>query len=88
MPKALHDPYAYAVEHGLKITYASLRQQRIGRLMLYVHVLYRLAHSGATLRRLPNIDAAFVERPRLLASEKSWMKGRSEPSSIREWGAM
>lgn len=81
MPRAIRDPHRHCVESGLRIFYNSPRQFRTARLMLYLYTIKAYSDSDEAFAHFPKVEAAFVERPVLLDSEKRWM---SEASSGEE----
>lgn len=87
-PDAARDPYRWCVEQGLRILHAAPRQLRLARLMLYLHLMQRMALRREPLRRFPNMEAAFAARPRLVASEKRFMYGRSNADAMQGRDAM
>ncbi len=73
-PKALTDKYAHAASHGLTIYYASPRQLRTARLMLYLHLINSYQRDKLRFADFPNLDNTFKPRPRVLDSDRRWME--------------
>ena len=69
-PGALGDKLRYAVEHGLVLYHNSPRQLRVGRLMLYLHVIHRYERSKVRFSSFPAIEKCLQERPKNLDSER------------------
>jgi hypothetical protein len=62
-PSAFTDPYHHALEQALTIHYASPRQRRTARLLVYLHVIARYAQRPDRFTRFPHIEAALKPRP-------------------------
>lgn len=58
-PRAFRDPYQQAIEKGLELRYRTPQQRRVGRLMLYLHLMERYRAAKIRLVRFPDVDAAF-----------------------------
>lgn len=84
-PRAFSDPFHHAVENGLVLYYATPRQRRTARLMLYMHLIERHRAARMRLLRFPELDAALQPRPRMLDSDR---KRLYEPSQENSWEAM
>lgn len=84
-PEALREKFRYAVEHGLVIYYASPRQLRTARLMLYLHLIARYHESRQRFTRFPNMGDAFMERPTFLGIDKRRIYARPSDEGRDEW---
>jgi hypothetical protein len=74
-PRALHDKYNYAVERGLVLYYASPRQYRTARLMLYLYLIDRYDQTRHRLIAFPRVTQALIPRPRLLHKDRHSLGG-------------
>lgn len=58
-PRAFLDPYQQAIEKGLVLTYRTPHQLRVGRIVLYLHLMESYRAAKIRLVRFPDVDAAF-----------------------------
>lgn len=72
-PGALRDKFQHVVEKGLTVLYASPRQYRTARLLLYLHLISRYKATQQRFTQFPPIESVFKERPVLLDSEKKFI---------------
>lgn len=84
-PRVLVDMQRHAVESGLRIYYASPRQYRTARLMLYLATIESYADCGKVFAHFPRVESVFVERPALLEAEKKWIYQRPADDVSRGW---
>ncbi len=73
-PKALQDRFRYAAETGLVVYYATARQYRTARLMMYLHLIERYDRNRALFKRFPRLEASLTPRP------KNYERNRNHPS--------
>jgi len=85
-PKALADKHHHAAERGLTIYYATARQLRTARLMLYLHLISRYHQSKEPFARFPNLDDTFKARQGVLKAGRNWanqpMSNHTEESEV------
>ena len=62
-PKAFGERFHYAIEKGLTIYYASQRQYRTIRLLLYLHLISRYERHRVRFTRFPQIEQSLCPRP-------------------------
>jgi len=62
-PQAFGERFHYASEKGLTIYYASQRQYRTIRLLLYLHVISRYERNRIRFTRFPQIEQSLHPRP-------------------------
>lgn len=72
-PAALSDKRRHAAERGLRIYYASSRQLRTARLMLYLHVISRSHQDKERMLEFPDLTETLKVRPRSLDADRRWM---------------
>lgn len=84
-PQALGDKFQHAVENGLTIYYATPRQLRIARLMLYLHLISRYHQSKKRFTNFPDMNNLFKPRPRVLESDRKRIF--SPVQETEEWDA-
>ncbi|MDX9975842.1 MAG: hypothetical protein RBU21_22875 [FCB group bacterium] len=77
------DKFRYAVENGLVIYYATPRQQRTARILLYLHLIACYEESGERFTGFPSLRSALQPRPRLLDTDRQRIY--SPPESYDEW---
>ncbi|HOZ48469.1 MAG TPA: hypothetical protein PLO37_22990 [Candidatus Hydrogenedentes bacterium] len=73
-PRALADKYQHAVEGGLVLYYASSRQFRTARLLLYLHLISRYHQTQEHFAQFPDLAATFRPRPNALESDRKWLR--------------
>ena len=75
-PGALKDHFQHAIEQGLVVLYATPRQHRIARLLLYLHTISRYSQDRQRFAQFPRIETALDKRPALTEAEKRWNRRR------------
>ncbi len=78
------DKFRHAVEQGLTIYYATPRQLRTSRLLLYLHVINCYEESGGRFAGFPQFQATFQPRPRILDSDRQRIYSPT-PEQYEEW---
>lgn len=87
-PEALQDTFRHGIEKGIVVYYASPRQHRTARLMLYLYLISQYERGKLRFSGFPHVEATLVERPRLLESDRKWIyQPPSDPHSP-EWGSV
>lgn len=86
-PGALRDKFQHAVEHGLIIYYATPRQYRTARLMLYLHLIGGYDKSKQRFDRFPRIETTLIERPQFLETDKKFIY-HAPRAGADEWDAV
>ncbi len=86
-PAALQAPLEHAIEQGLTIYYASPRQLRIARVILYLHVITRFEQEGCRFTRFPRLEASLKRRPKTYQRAGSREQAGAYSQS-GQWGAM
>ncbi len=69
-PRTVADPYGHAVENGVVLMYASPRQYRTARLLLYLHLIHAHALRRLKFDRFPNIEGALQKRPSMTEADR------------------
>jgi hypothetical protein len=85
-PRACADPLPYAIEQGMRLYYTTPRQLRIGRLMLYLHLISRYHESKVRFVRFPPVCAALEERPNLLEKDRRQIYSPVQWRDEDNWG--
>ncbi len=80
------DAITRAVEEGLRIYFASPRQQRTARLLIHLYVIDLYRKYGAVLVKFPDVNVAFHARPTLLEKEKSWIYNPPADHAAGDYG--
>ncbi len=81
-PEACADRFAHACERGFGAYYNSLRQYRIARLLLTLHLVSRYAEARAAVNRFPSFANVLMKRPKILPAERIM-----KPTMPAEWDA-
>jgi hypothetical protein len=76
--------FCYAVEHGMVIFYATPRQLRTSRILLYLHLINCYEESGERFSVFPSFRATLQPRPRMLESDRQRIYS-PPPESYEEW---
>lgn len=71
-PSTLTERLAYIMKDNLKVAYASRRQYRTARLLLYLHVISRYEMTGEKLDRFPPIEKTFEKTAETARPESPW----------------
>lgn len=69
-PDAVAEPLRHAVEKGLTVYYASERQYRTSRLLLYLHLIKRFEDAHVRVTSFPRVEIALKPRPRMTESDR------------------
>lgn len=78
------DKFAYAVEHGLIVYYATPRQFRTSKILLYLHLINCYEESGERFLGFPDFRNALQPRPRMLDSDRQRIYS-PPPEVFEEW---
>ncbi len=68
-PEALRDAYQHVVENGLRVYYATPRQGRTTRLLLYLYIADQYWRTKTRFSHFPNVGVAMQERPATLEKD-------------------
>ena len=85
-PDALTDHFRHATEEGLVVYYASPRQFRTARLLLYLHLIQRYDETKTRFHEFPQVETALQPRPHMLDSDRQQIFGA--PRGSDEWNAV
>ncbi|HIJ74168.1 MAG TPA: hypothetical protein HPP83_08720 [Candidatus Hydrogenedentes bacterium] len=78
-PRAFADKLQHLFERSFVVYYASPRQYRTARLLLYLHLITRFSRTKQRLAEFPPIEKALRPRPKVLdADRKEIFRGRPE----------
>jgi hypothetical protein len=69
-PGALKDKFSHAIEHGFVLYYATPRQFRTARLLLYLHLISRYDHCKLRFTQFPDMTKALQKRPAMLDKDR------------------
>lgn len=82
-PSTVADPYRHAIEKGMVLMYATPRQYRTARLLVYLHLIDIHASRRIKFDRFPNIEAALHKRPSMTDADRRRL---FSPVQDDEWG--
>ena len=74
-PEAVRDAYQHVVENGVKVLFATPRQFRTARVLLYLHVVDKYRAARHRLVHFPDIERALVKRPSMSERDKKRLFG-------------
>ncbi|HOD50189.1 MAG TPA: hypothetical protein PLM14_15345 [Candidatus Hydrogenedentes bacterium] len=69
-PTTVADPYRHAIEKGMVVMYASLRQYRTARLLLYLHLIHAHASRRLKFDRFPKMEGVLQKRPSMTEADR------------------
>jgi hypothetical protein len=82
-PGALKDKFSHAIEHGCVFYYASPRQFRTARLLLYLHLISRYDQCKLRFTQFPDMSKPLQKRPAVLEADRRRIYQTS--SGADEW---
>ncbi|MFO7976620.1 MAG: hypothetical protein R6V12_18535 [Candidatus Hydrogenedentota bacterium] len=82
-PSTVADPYGHAIEKGMALMYATPRQYRTARLLMYLHFIHVHASRRIKFDRFPKIEGALQKRPSMTDTDRRRL---FSPVQNDEWG--